>query len=103
MALPFTTRTPTMAYQRMARPASQTAPEVVSPPARERPVTKQTQLILLLQREGGASIAELTAALGWLPHTTRAALTGLRKKGHMVVRTKTDDVTRYSIASGDAA
>ena len=103
MALPFTTRKLTMAYQRMARPISQIPPEVASPPPRERPVTKQTQLILLLQREGGTSIAELTAALGWLPHTIRAALTRLRKKGHMVVKMKADDVTRYSIASGDAA
>ena len=26
----------------------------------------------------------LTAATGWLPHTARAALTGLKKKGHAV-------------------
>ena len=28
--------------------------------------------------------AELIAATGWLPHTTRAALTGLRKRGYAV-------------------
>ena len=27
---------------------------------------------------------ELVAATGWLPHTTRAALTGLRKRGYAV-------------------
>ena len=29
-------------------------------------------------------LAELVAATGWLPHTTRAALTGLRKRGYAV-------------------
>ena len=64
--------------------------------------TKQSQLIGLLQRDGGASIADLASALGWLPHTTRAALTGLRKKGHDVLKAKVDEVTRYSIAATDA-
>ncbi len=32
----------------------------------------------------GATLAELVAATGWLPHTTRAALTGLRKRGYAV-------------------
>ena len=34
-----------------------------------------------------------------LPHTTRAALTGLRKKGHAVDKFKRDDVTCYRIAA----
>ncbi|MHA6724281.1 hypothetical protein [Sphingomonas sp. RS2018] len=33
-----------------------------------------------------------------MPHTTRAALTGLRKKGHAVVRGKRGDQTCYSVA-----
>ncbi|MCW2349165.1 DUF3489 domain-containing protein [Sphingobium sp. B12D2B] len=58
----------------------------------------KTALVLdLLRREGGASIDELIAATGWLPHTTRAALTGLRKKGHAVVRDKIDGATCYLI------
>jgi hypothetical protein len=32
---------------------------------------------------------------GWLPHTTRAALTGLKKKGHTVTSTKADGVRTY--------
>ncbi len=39
-----------------------------------------------MQRPGGASIADLIDATGWLPHTTRAALTGLRKKGIAIAR-----------------
>ena len=41
-------------------------------------------MIALLQRGDGATLAELVAATGWLPHTTRAALTGLRKRGYAV-------------------
>lgn len=59
--------------------------------------TKQALLVDMLAREKGASIDELTAATGWLPHTTRAALTGLRKKGHAVDRDRDSGVTRYRI------
>jgi hypothetical protein len=56
----------------------------------------------LLRRDEGASLAEMVEATGWLPHTTRAALTGLKKKGHDVTRHKVDGVTRYLIARVDA-
>jgi len=42
-----------------------------------------------------ATIAELVDATGWLPHTTRAALTGLRKRGWDIAATKEDRVSRY--------
>lgn len=48
----------------------------------------------LLQREG-ATLAELIAATSWLPHTIRAAATGLRKKGHPLEKTKRGDHTCY--------
>jgi len=44
----------------------------------------------LLRRETGASITELMEATGWLPHSTRAALTGLRRKGHEITRTRSE-------------
>jgi len=62
------------------------------------PVSKIAQVIFLLQRSGGATLAELVATTGWLPHTTRAALTGLRKKGHALDKQSRDGVTVYSIA-----
>ncbi|HEY3622681.1 MAG TPA: DUF3489 domain-containing protein [Roseiarcus sp.] len=46
--------------------------------------TKLAQVIKLLQRDDGATIDDLIAATGWLAHTTRAALTGLRKRGYAV-------------------
>ena len=61
--------------------------------------TKSDTILDLVQRPTGASISELTKATGWQPHSVRAALTGLRKKGREVVRTKDDQsVTRYCIA-----
>jgi hypothetical protein len=73
--------------------------ETVPSPAR----TKTVMVLDLLRREAGATLNELIEATGWLPHTTRAALTGLRKKGHAIVRGKRDDVTYYTLDSGVAA
>ena len=55
-------------------------------PPQPRAGSKQGQLIAMLSRENGASIVEIATALGWLPHTTRAALTGLRHKGYELGR-----------------
>jgi hypothetical protein len=49
-----------------------------------RPGTKRALIIELLRRSDGASLDELVAATGWLPHTSRAALTGLRHKGFVL-------------------
>ena len=61
------------------------------PVAADRPAeTKQAHVVRMLQRDGGASVTELAAAMGWLPHTTRAALTRLRQNGHELVKDKRD-------------
>ena len=60
--------------------------------------SKKGLVLGLLRRADGATLDELVTATGWLPHTTRAALTGLRKKGHVVEKTKRDDATCYRIA-----
>jgi hypothetical protein len=75
-------------------------PDPAPPPpdaAATRPATKQALVIGMLQRKRGASLAELVEATGWLPHTTRAALTGLRKKGYAIITDKGGEVTRYQI------
>ena len=48
--------------------------------------SKLSIVIDLLGRKKGAGIEELIAATGWLPHTTRAALTGLRRRGYGIER-----------------
>lgn len=64
-----------------------------------KPVSKISTVADLLRREGGATLAELVAATGWQPHTTRAALTGLRKKGHKIERGTRDGSTTWSVAA----
>lgn len=68
-------------------------------PAPAARVTKTDAVIALLRRAEGATLAELIAATSWLPHTTRAALTGLRKKGHAIERNKRGDETCYRVAA----
>jgi hypothetical protein len=63
------------------------------------PASKIGMVADLLRRKNGATLAELVAATGWLPHTTRAALTGLRKKGHGIERGSRAGVTTYSIVA----
>jgi hypothetical protein len=65
------------------------SPDIIGEHAKTRAPrdsSKLARLIGLLQRPDGATIPNLTEATGWLPHTTRAALTGLRKRGYAVVR-----------------
>jgi hypothetical protein len=52
--------------------------------------TKLAQVVELLQQDRGATINELMEATGWLPHTSRAALTGLRKRGFAVALDRSD-------------
>ena len=86
-------------------PEGQTAaplPGIQPPSASSKSVlpkapTKVSQIVALLQRPEGATLDEMIAATNWLPHTTRAALTGLRKKGHNIEKTKRDEVTCYRI------
>lgn len=52
--------------------------------------TKQALVLSLLSRTEGATIDDLLSATGWLPHTTRAALTGLRQKGFEFIKSKNE-------------
>lgn len=58
-------------------------------------VSKTSAVLDLLRRVEGATMTELITATDWLPHTTRAALTGLRKKHHAIERGKRGDITCY--------
>lgn len=49
-------------------------------PVAIRSGTKQAQIIALLQRPEGASIAEIVAATGWLAHSARGLISGGLKK-----------------------
>jgi hypothetical protein len=66
--------------------------------------SKLALVIEHLQRADGVTIIDLMQATGWLPHTTRAALTGLRKRGYAVIRERIgagDSVYRVSAVAAD--
>ena len=60
-----------------------------------KPPSKQQQLAALVVRDEGATLDQMIAATGWLPHTTRAALTGLKKKGLVISSDKVDGLRTY--------
>ena len=85
--------------------AAEPAPVLVQADAAREPVarpgTKRALVIGLLGQESGATLDDLMAATGWLAHTTRAALTGLRQSGYRLERGKdADGRTTYRIATG---
>ena len=56
--------------------ATADVPAAAPSPSAPRGGTKLARVLELLQRDCGATLEELIAATDWLPHTTRAALTG---------------------------
>ena len=62
--------------------------------------TKGDCLVQLLKARAGKDIATLSTELGWQPHTTRAALSRLRKAGYAVERLPRSEAggARYRIA-----
>ena len=73
-----------VASVRKARP-KQVAEQMTVRTDTEKPVairagTKQAQIIALLQRPEGASIAEIVEATSWQPHTARGMISGALKK-----------------------
>lgn len=59
-------------------------------------------VIALLKNEQGATLDQIVAATNWQPHSARAVLTGLKKKGHAITREKVDGVSSYRIIAADA-
>ena len=70
---------------------------VIDATAPARKHSKIAQVADLLRRSEGGTLEELIQATGWLPHTTRAALTGLKRKGYLIERCKRGEMTCYKI------
>jgi DNA-binding MarR family transcriptional regulator len=86
------------------KPARKLARSAKREPQKSTGETKQARVIALLERDTGATLAELIAVTGWLPHTTRAPLTGLRHKGLVLDKSKREDgTTVYRITSTPAS
>ena len=65
---------PTEAPKKPGRPTKAAAEPAAPAPRKARDDTKQAQLIAMLRRKEGATIAQIVAATGWQPHTVRGAL-----------------------------
>jgi hypothetical protein len=76
--------------RKAAAVAEGTAPE-------SKRAVKTERLLALIGREGGATLEELACASGWMPHTVRAAITGLRKRGHDIPCKRKDGATHYFV------
>ena len=90
---------PVEAPKKRGRPkkvAAATEPSAAPAPRKTRDDTKQAQLIAMLRRKEGATIAQIVAATGWQPHTVRGAFAGALKKklGLTVTSEKVEGVGR---------
>jgi DNA-binding IclR family transcriptional regulator len=78
---------------KIAKPKGSVATAAVTMP------TKPQQVVDMLRRENGTTLEEMSARANWLPHSTRAFMTGLKKKGYVIESEKRDGVRRYRIIS----
>jgi DNA-binding MarR family transcriptional regulator len=62
--------------------------------------SKIAAVLTLLKRPEGATLLELVDATEWLPHTIRAAMTGLRKKGYAIERSSRESTTFWYVQPG---
>jgi Protein of unknown function (DUF3489) len=94
---------PSSATSSLTSPSAGSPSTPRSPTLSPRDGTKLARVIGLLRREGGATLAELVAATGWLPHTTRSALTSLRKRGYEVTldRANKERESTYRIGASE--
>lgn len=75
-----------------------TTPKKASTKAKATPkTTKAATVVDLLRRKEGATISDLAKATGWQPHSVRAVLSGLRKTGHTIEKSKRGETTCYRI------
>lgn len=93
-----------MARQPKQQTAAQKAPDRDTPPPAEvadcKPKSKPKRevILALLRRRNGARMDEITAATGWQVHSARAWLSGLRKQGLTIERSREKDgSSRYRL------
>ena len=85
------TRKPT----RKSNAGKSPGPSSAAKPAPPKQPSKQVRLAAMLLRDEGATLDHMIGSTGWLPHTVRAALTGLKKKGYGISSDKVDGVRTY--------
>ena len=65
--------------------------------------TKQSKLADMLRRKDGATISQIMKAFSWQPHTARAAISGLKKRGERVESAIENSKRVYRITADKAA
>jgi transcription initiation factor IIE alpha subunit len=61
--------------------------------------SKAATLLEMLQRQDGATLEEMTTRTGWQSHSVRAAMTGLRKKGHVIEKRAAGNTTAWFVGA----
>jgi hypothetical protein len=88
-------RKPSKGLTGLHKPNAAAEPRLAGAATAPKVPSKQQQLAALVVRDEGATLEQMIAVTGWLPHTTRAALTGLKKKGYVISSDKVDGVRTY--------
>lgn len=78
-------------------------PAATSTKAAAPRATKIGKVIALLKSKQGATLDQIVKTTGWQPHTARAAMTGLKKKGHTIEREAFNGVSHYRIIASAKA
>ena len=71
------------AYTKATR--SKKPPTGESKPNETRPGSKSAQVVAMLQRDNGATLAEIMEKMGWQKHTVRGFIAGAMKKAGYTV------------------
>jgi uncharacterized protein DUF3489 len=92
---------PARKSRRAAKPGGRKSAKRAAGDEAPRAGSKLALLFNMLGTAAGTTIDVLVKATGWLPHTTRAALTGLRKRGYRIEKERGEDgKTTYRIVAG---